>query len=278
MQVGLYLLEHFLNISGLIKGGYQGLGPILSLRGKPSDTIGVIHLLQIDYSGGASLSLGCRSHELTLLLLFFPHQYQALMEEGAVSSRRAQLDVSKTAGTTLEGQPLAVPEPECSVRPPDARDREATELDLWPLERAPSRPEPDAGFYAHLGHWAYGFSMNARVPPQASRDHLANERTFLAWVRTSISLAIVGTVIAQLFRLQHSLAPQPFGFYRLGVPLASVCHVAALLMVLVGAQRFRMQQNAMINGRITAGGWEPWIVGVMVLAVSHTIAEMQQTS
>ena len=200
------------------------------------------------------------------------------MESGAETSRRAQLDGSKTVVTTLEGQPSAVPEPECNVRPPDASDREATELDLWPLERAPSRPEPDAGFYAHLGHWACGFSMNARVPPQASRDHLANERTFLAWVRTSISLAIVGTVIAQLFRLQHSLAPQPFGFYRLGVPLASICHFAALLMVLVGAQRFRMQQNAMINGRIKAGGWEPWLVGSVVLAVSHTHTKMRQQS
>lgn len=31
-----------------------------------------------------------------------------------------------------------------------------------------------------------------------ARDHLANERTFLAWVRTSISLMAFGVVIARL--------------------------------------------------------------------------------
>lgn len=188
------------------------------------------------------------------------------MERGE-SSKAAQADALHATDSRAEGQPSAVPEPERNVRPPDTRDREVTELQSWPLERAPTKPEPDAGFYAHLGHWAYGLSMNARVLPQASRDHLANERTFLGWVRTSISLAIIGTVIAQLFRLQHSPAPQPFGFYSLGVPLASICHGAALLMVLVGAQRFRMQQNAMLNGRIKAGGWEPWFMGCMVLTI-----------
>ena len=32
----------------------------------------------------------------------------------------------------------------------------------------------------------------------SARDHLANERTFLAWVRTSISLISFGVVIAKL--------------------------------------------------------------------------------
>lgn len=194
------------------------------------------------------------------------------MAAGEVPSR-AHYNASNTADSMIENQSEAVPEPESNIQSPDTSDREATELHSWPLERAVTRPEPDAGFYAHLGHWAYGFSLNARVPPHASRDHLANERTFLGWVRTSISLAIIGTVIAQLFRLQHSPVPQPFGFYRLGVPLASICHGAALLMVLVGAQRFRMQQNAMINGRIKAGGWEPWFVGSVVLIVSHDAAK-----
>jgi uncharacterized membrane protein YidH (DUF202 family) len=188
---------------------------------------------------------------------------------GGERSEGARAAVSKTPGSTSEERRDSLPEPECDPNPPDLRDRDATELNLWRLERAPSRPKPDAGFFEHLGHWAYGISLNARVPPQASRDHLANERTFLAWVRTSISLAIIGTVIAQLFRLQQSPDPQSFGFYRLGIPLASICHGTALLMVIVGAQRFRMQQNAMINGKIKAGGWEPWITGIVVLAVSQ---------
>lgn len=191
------------------------------------------------------------------------------MEEGSSSSRVTQ---------AAEGRADAVPELDYSVRPPDTSNREATELQLWPLQRAPTRPEADAGSYAHVRHWIHDFSMNARVPPEASRDHLANERTFLGWVRTSISLAIIGIIIAQLFRLQHSPVPRPFGFYNLGVPLATICHGAALLMVLVGAQRFRSQQNAMLNGRTRAGGWEPLFVGGLVMMVRHNVTESSKGS
>ncbi|KAL8290419.1 hypothetical protein RQP46_002677 [Phenoliferia psychrophenolica] len=37
-----------------------------------------------------------------------------------------------------------------------------------------------------------------------ARDHLANERTYLAWLRTSLSLASIGIAITQLFRLNAS--------------------------------------------------------------------------
>lgn len=37
-----------------------------------------------------------------------------------------------------------------------------------------------------------------------ARDHLANERTFLAWLRTSLSFTSIGIAITQFFRLQSS--------------------------------------------------------------------------
>lgn len=42
-----------------------------------------------------------------------------------------------------------------------------------------------------------------------ARDHLANERTFLAWLRTSLSLASIGVAITQLFRLSSSTYSLP---------------------------------------------------------------------
>jgi hypothetical protein len=60
------------------------------------------------------------------------------------------------------------------------------------------------------------------------------------------------------------------------VPLATTCHGAALLMVLVGAQRFRSQQNAMLNGMTRAGGWEPMFIGTLVMIVSQKCARMLQ--
>lgn len=39
-----------------------------------------------------------------------------------------------------------------------------------------------------------------------ARDHLALERTFLAWLRTSLAFASIGIAITQLFRLNTSLS------------------------------------------------------------------------
>jgi uncharacterized membrane protein YidH (DUF202 family) len=77
---------------------------------------------------------------------------------------------------------------------------------------------------------------------------------------------MTGVIIAQLFRLQHSINPNPsIGFFVLGVPLAAMFIGAALLVVLVGAYRFWKQQHAMVRGKVHAGGWE--IVGIMVLSL-----------
>ena len=42
--------------------------------------------------------------------------------------------------------------------------------------------------------------MTASIPPTKlgkASDHLANERTFLAWIRTSISIIVFGFVVAK---------------------------------------------------------------------------------
>lgn len=48
--------------------------------------------------------------------------------------------------------------------------------------------------------------MSAEATP---RDHLANERTFLAWVRTSISLLGFGVLIAKLRFLEAGAGLSP---------------------------------------------------------------------
>ena len=56
--------------------------------------------------------------------------------------------------------------------------------------------------------------------PSRVRDHLANERTFLAWVRTTLGLIGLGFVLARmgLFLRQMAMAsnPAPAGHLRAG--------------------------------------------------------------
>ena len=99
-------------------------------------------------------------------------------------------------------------------------------------------------------------------------DNLAAlERTFLGYLRTGLAFSILGIVIAQLFRLEHTEVPQPFGFFILGIPLACICIGAAVVITLLGAYRFWRQQNAMVRGKVHAGGWELTAVGVTAVVV-----------
>lgn len=98
---------------------------------------------------------------------------------------------------------------------------------------------------------------------------IANERTFLGYLRTSLALAMLGVIIAQLYRLQHSPHPDPtLGFFVLSKPISCIFHASAICVALLGSVRFFRQQHAMAIGSVHVGGWEILVIGVYVLLVS----------
>lgn len=95
---------------------------------------------------------------------------------------------------------------------------------------------------------------------------IALERTFLAYLRTSLALAMAGVLTAQLFHLQRSVNPNmTMGFFVLGIPLSATFIGFGIVVLLVGAYRFWLQQNAMVRGKIYAGGWD--INCIMILSI-----------
>ncbi|KAJ4288159.1 hypothetical protein N0V90_012176 [Kalmusia sp. IMI 367209] len=119
-------------------------------------------------------------------------------------------------------------------------------------------------FHGLVGFWKRHVSVT--IDEGAHRDHLALERTFLGYLRTSLALAMTGVITAQLFRLQHSISPNPtIGYFILGMPLAASFMVSGMVVLLIGAYRFWRQQGAMIRGKVYTGGWE--ITGIMVLSI-----------
>ncbi|KAK5047520.1 hypothetical protein LTR84_006617 [Exophiala bonariae] len=93
------------------------------------------------------------------------------------------------------------------------------------------------------------------VPLSSARDHLANERVFLAYFRTSSALATFAVVLLQLYRLKHDPpAPGVLSDYNIGIPLASTILAMAMLVTVFGAVRFFRCQKSMISSSIVGSG------------------------
>ncbi|GAA99120.1 uncharacterized protein L969DRAFT_94298 [Mixia osmundae IAM 14324] len=72
-----------------------------------------------------------------------------------------------------------------------------------------------------------------------ARDHLANERTVLAWLRSSLSLASIGVAVTQLFRLSTILENGSSGSANApssAVAQSALAHVQSLLFIPAEAQ------------------------------------------
>ncbi|KAI0535492.1 hypothetical protein GGR58DRAFT_504233 [Xylaria digitata] len=80
------------------------------------------------------------------------------------------------------------------------------------------------------------------------------ERTFLAWLRTSLAFASIGIAITQLFRLNASLANEKTNqhFRRLGKPLGTAFIGISILVLLLGYQRFYQPQQWLLKGKFPA--------------------------
>ena len=99
-------------------------------------------------------------------------------------------------------------------------------------------------------------------------DHQANERTFLAWLRTAIALMGFGFVVAKFelyLRLiaQTRSRPHPFLSSMIGIFLVIVGGV----MAAASAVRYRAIQQKIDLGTYEPGRWPMWIASASLTAV-----------
>jgi len=112
-----------------------------------------------------------------------------------------------------------------------------------------------------------------RMPeqPDRTRDHLANERTLLAWIRTGVTMIGLGFVVARFSYLLRTLAaeahnaapPQSGGGTALGIGL-----------VLVGAATILLALRRFVKTRaqIDRGGYRNGVAALLLLGLLSVAA------
>ncbi|KAK3310594.1 uncharacterized protein B0T15DRAFT_518907 [Chaetomium strumarium] len=182
--------------------------------------------------------------------------YQSTAEISPAARRRSTRDGKSSA------QPQGPP-------PPPGADGAAEEDDSRGQPRG-QREEP-----CWKRALRYFKSIELENKGSVARDHLALERTFLAWLRTSLAFASIGIAITQLFRLNTSLAEdtkQAERLRHLGKPLGTAFLAVSILILLLGYNRYLQGQHWVIKGKFPAS--RGTIMLVSLIAFTVTLASL----
>ena len=104
-------------------------------------------------------------------------------------------------------------------------------------------------------------------------EFLANERTFLAWIRTSIAVISLGFVVAKFGLWMRELSMH-FGSHAQSSGNASSWYIGVAMLVLGGllailaARRYHVVNRAIESGRVSADRDLVYLVTAMVTLLS----------
>lgn len=93
--------------------------------------------------------------------------------------------------------------------------------------------------------------------PNLARDHLANERTFLAWVRTGVAIVVFGFAIGRFavaIRQLTFLQGKSVGGSGWSVWFGLIAILAGVALTLAGLVRYRLVRRQLDQGRFEAAG------------------------
>jgi len=106
---------------------------------------------------------------------------------------------------------------------------------------------------------------SASETPDRTRDHLANERTFLAWVRTGVALVVFGFAIGRfVIAIRQFMALQGHALETAGLSawFGAIAILAGVAVVFTGLFRYRQTRR-----QLEAGKFEPPAFPIDLVAV-----------
>lgn len=100
-----------------------------------------------------------------------------------------------------------------------------------------------------------------------ARDHLANERTVLAYVRTSLALSSMGVALVQLFTLSNSSGESNKTIHIYARPLGAAGVALGLVTLFIGVVRYFTVQIALTEGKYPVARITVLFVGAVLTAL-----------
>ncbi|OCH91090.1 hypothetical protein OBBRIDRAFT_704909, partial [Obba rivulosa] len=98
-----------------------------------------------------------------------------------------------------------------------------------------------------------------------ARDHLASERTFLAYVRTSLTIASTGVALVQLFTISAETSNK--GLEKYSRPIGATIIIIGLLMLALGIVRYFKVQSALVRGMYPVARMSAFVVAAVLSTV-----------
>jgi putative membrane protein len=111
--------------------------------------------------------------------------------------------------------------------------------------------------------------------PNRARDHLANERTFLAWVRTGAAIVIFGFAIGRFsiaIRQLTTFLGHPTRTVGLSVWMGAGAIVAGVLLVIAGLVRYRRTRMQLDSGTFEPAGFVLDLVTILTVVFGVGLA------
>lgn len=111
--------------------------------------------------------------------------------------------------------------------------------------------------------------------PNLARDHLANERTFLAWIRTGVAGVVFGFAIGrfaiairQWMQIQRRVASST----GLSVWFGTAAMIVGVMDSLARLVRYRRTREQIDSGNFQPAGYIIGIVGIVTALFALTLA------
>jgi putative membrane protein len=111
--------------------------------------------------------------------------------------------------------------------------------------------------------------------PNRARDHLANERTFLAWVRTGAAIVVFGFAIGRFaiaMRQLTALSGHAVRTAGLSVWMGSGSIMAGVLLVIAGLVRYRKTRAQLDSETFEPAGFVVDLVTILTVMFGLVLA------